>query len=540
MEGMTTAIGPNDAIISLENFDPDLEWRPGLIVLNSPRSVEASLRLGIKPKELLRNQHTTSEYAWQAQEQRRIKKVEALLAERANVAEEWELNAAEDKAVQLQRQRREALLEKERQKLQRMLHAAQVRQQMSDLRQKQKEQKLEERQRAIEYTRLRREEEAEKKKQGSVMHEKQLEHRRRVFTETKVQAEQVRREQLKNRAEQFEHQDARRRWTLELQRQDMELRNTLKGQLNDERQHRIKNKHEEQQAQKAARYLAKQANVEKALEEVKAFQEAQKEEVQQRQEERMKHIQEAVARSEQVKFEKLMRMRESQAKAEEKREEIELKRAEDALSRQKLAAEREVKRTEALSQVAENDEARVQSLLERQAQSEAAQELLQVHRDITLRRKQLHDQIRSGEREENLDRWRRVQEYKRFQLLQKLDKKTEKADAMKAQLDELARERKGMAEVLRQKRFVMPENSPGPADYYVDPSYAATSEYGSGPAIRIAQDDKTRGSALTQSDAVFTPGPGTYDGPSGNLKARSQPRFSFPRDKRQDPFVQTM
>mmetsp|Transcript_16224 Transcript_16224/g.24604 ORF Transcript_16224/g.24604 Transcript_16224/m.24604 type:complete len:519 (+) Transcript_16224:83-1639(+) len=449
--------------------------------INSPRSLEACLRSGFDPEELLpmtmadfkaSHRHLPEEIQkmkYEHLEKRRVEKLEVVVRERENVIKYMEarkedsnsprsgnsvntMNLVEKRAKQIQqktgdleRQRLEAIKRRQAKELARMV---QTEQELAALHKKIARGEEEERRRG---------EEHEKKVQAARAAE--MERRRQRDLEKKAEErEELRKRRALAAREEAAEKKQKEREDQERARLGREARER-EEQLRVKRLEHLRQKAEEERAQEEVaeanrlRLLERSAAVKRAMDDKKARQHEEMMEKRRRAEERIQGTLENNKRLQEKKKEEfLKRTREAAERAAEKEQELRAQLTQSEKEREKKEADRQKRLAEARRGRAERARDLVAKARDKDLQMEKTREAKDREHMVARVMKELKDE----EQRQNVERIKRVDEFVRLQMLQAIRLQDERTDKLRRERELLVEKRKEIShKMLLNKHRVM-------------------------------------------------------------------------------------
>eukprot|EP01013_Petalomonas_cantuscygni_P011235 TRINITY_DN2460_c0_g1_i2.p1 TRINITY_DN2460_c0_g1~~TRINITY_DN2460_c0_g1_i2.p1 ORF type:complete len:621 (-),score=146.72 TRINITY_DN2460_c0_g1_i2:141-2003(-) len=578
MSGMSTLPLPGQRIISLDTFDPDAQPQSGDVMLNSPRSVEACLRLGIRPQDLLRPQKAPSEIHYVETCRRRAALLHQARVMRRKVAAEFDARLAAEGETAADNDGRahsattsrsplrrpdagrastagaatatmggagggvgtaNAAVERERERLRKLAVAEDRRRQTFEAALEDRKARQVEREQAAAKRLAERQRQQEEQRAAAAAQAEELARRRDIFEATREAVEESQLQVAEERADEVESRAARKRWALELKRQEAELDNAI--QLSEQKKRRALMLRRQREAQISQKQQAEERlqRAEQAKRNIEVMERRKREEQVRKAEQNARLIVANRDRIAEVNQHTLERQTALQEDAAQHRQRIAEMRDAQQAARREHAARQEAIRRAALEQAKEEEEQKASELARKAAYVEAAQELMVVQRDVGLRKRQLTAAVKAEERAEALQRQQRAEEYKRYQLMQQLLSKKSKAETRQQQLAAVvaehrqAMDRRAAQRLTQRSRQVPGADMPGPGEYDTSHATAVLSEFGAlASGVPLHSGGMASRTAL-QAPRGAVPGPGTYN-PGKQAVAPSRRVVTIPRAPRFD------
>eukprot|EP01041_Mallomonas_annulata_P000415 gene415-751_t len=442
-----------ESLISIVNFDDGGEIRE----INSPRSLEACLRAGLDPQELLpkpkssfvsrKLTDTMIEEKYSNYERRRKEKIEVVKAERDSIIaygermqeiarkslgprvvhdHEKEMEKATSTALEMEQKRLDAVRRRQEKEIGKMIAREQA---LVDLqlkikhsedeeikKKKEHDKKVAELKAQAEKKKAKRAQEQAEKEQEELLKRKQLMKKESAFERKRKEAEIQLQKKL---AEDAKQRDVERQQKLEEHRKKTE--SIMEQQLEIAEQNRLK-------------ITEREAFVRSQLE---AKKEQKKEELHSRRDTSIKRIKEALDKHHSLHEDKKSKFLQSQDEAAARTKELE------SLERDKLkkqAEDREKKNRQRLSRLFDASRTRAeyrQEIMDKINAKDAIYEKMRQEREESLKERNFQNELRMQELRENVERVARMKEFQRLQTMRKIQSEDERTKRLEMEKQDM-------------------------------------------------------------------------------------------------------
>jgi hypothetical protein len=473
--------------LSLLTLDPEQPYVAGKLLLDSPRSVTACLRLGLTPVEMLvptyeamlqdmkrRYEDTSDETVTQMRYnylcRRARQKLKLATDERNAVIFECAAhsqhsdgdasntsNAAAGQSsskIQEEERRLQKIVANNKSRLwQQLLH--------SELMQKKREREDE----RLAAARVATENQRKQRVQELIEKSRKDEEAQALRSEAREleRREQQARSELKRAL--YEAKDKQVKERIVQQQLEAEAENEAKRQLNAERRAQMKIQAEQLLRSRRTEFERRNEIFEQSREEFQHKLEVKKQERSSLAKLKKQKIAEAIQRSNEQQAAKVHKTLEKERLAEELRKEKEIQHQEEL--RKKAEEEREMaeKRRRVLLEAQDRERRRIEQLVANMTAEELKLQKLEEQRAAEQR---IHAEIESQKELDKLDcveRSKRIEEHRIQQLVKVQQEKRDRVEAMYKQQEELKRKRKEHREEAERSRVKVVESTPGPMDF---------------------------------------------------------------------------
>ena len=476
-------VGCEGGQLSLLTFDPEQPYAPGSLLLDSPRSVAACLRLGLTPADMLiptfealvlemkrRDEDTSDTVVTQMRYnylcRRARQKLKLATDERNSVIFESAGSAhITNESGNTDRGQSSSKIQEEERRLQKIVanNKSRLWQQLlhSELMQKKREREDE----RIAAARIATENQRKQRVQEMIEKSRKDEEAQALRSEAREleRREQQARSELKRAL--YEAKDKQVKERIQQQIIEAEAENEAKRQLNAERREQMKKQAEQVVRAKRTEFERRTEVFEKSREEFEHKLEVKKQERASLAKLKRLKIAEAIERSNEQQAAKIHKTLEKERIAEEHRRENEAALQEELRKKAEMEKEMAEKRRRVLLEAQERERLRIEQLIANMTAEEQKMHKLEQEREA---QKRIHAEV---EREKELDKLDCVERSKRIeanriQQLQALqEEKRRRIEEMYAQQEELKRKRKEHREEAERSRVKIVESTPGPLDF---------------------------------------------------------------------------
>eukprot|EP01006_Ploeotia_vitrea_P021530 TRINITY_DN53928_c0_g1_i1.p1 TRINITY_DN53928_c0_g1~~TRINITY_DN53928_c0_g1_i1.p1 ORF type:complete len:583 (-),score=96.93 TRINITY_DN53928_c0_g1_i1:831-2579(-) len=510
---------------SLEDLDENAEWSRGVILIDSPRSVEACLRLGVNPPELLKTKlvipagtdPNLAKVQYIHKERRRKQKLKALKEERhhlmgegAGIVKEHNANLAST-MLDLEEQRMQRILAANQSQLrQQLLHDERMKKKVKD-----REEKVAQQRERDEQNRINKAREARER----------FEERERKHKQIKAQRDEERAQQqalIALRQEDYNSQEERRRQRNMEKQQELELIHQVNREKAGARQTVIKELSQQILEERRQMYEDKQARADLSRKAFEEFRDEQLMKHRQRAHQRERRIKDAQQRGHDIENYKIALALAKQEKADNARKKFEEERAAAAAEKRRKEEEKEARRKLIYETAKEEEQKKIQGFLHRQEVAAENQRRLKEEHDAEMALKMLDMKLKAADKRENVERMKKIYEYQKFKTLESIEGKIKKSNFIAAQTEELKQRRKQQRDEVERNKVFFAQTTPGPGEYL-------------GPYVPSDKNIPAHGFGVARDDMILaqpgnsSPGPAAY---VTKYKDRERKAWSMPKAER--------
>ena len=466
---------------SLANLNIDDCTDP--FTLDSPRSVQACLRLGVQPRELLIIPHEVFIHEeaknhlgrtlnkveleccstrFQHHEQRRRQKHMALLRERETLIENCLGNTNPTTAIV---RRASTLFQEEENRLRKLVDANQAMLRQRLTHEVRLEKVKQDREARLEEERARDASKREQMRKDEIQREEESEVRQK-FLELKKQLEK--REQhiiLARKQREYEETEQKRRQEMENKKREIEQLNQTRAHLNVERQQQIKCQSKLVLESRRNQLLAR---VERADQVKKQFDQDRQSTIEQRKQNslaKQARMQSALDRSAKALQLKVLRALDREVKANTALKEFERARHSIILEKRANDDVKEMKRRSVYEEAQRLLSSKTQQFLDRQETQERHLEALMRRRGAEKLLRQSTNDMKVKDKLENVARMKKVYEYRKYLTVEKIEAKSAKVREIETEKKKLKEKRAHHRAVVDATRIPITRQTPGPGDY---------------------------------------------------------------------------
>eukprot|EP01064_Diplonema_japonicum_P034027 TRINITY_DN6895_c0_g1_i1.p1 TRINITY_DN6895_c0_g1~~TRINITY_DN6895_c0_g1_i1.p1 ORF type:complete len:615 (+),score=106.54 TRINITY_DN6895_c0_g1_i1:61-1905(+) len=527
-------------------------------ILDSPRSMEACLRLGILPEEIVskpleyflmehskngtkRLSKTDTECAkahYEHYETRRMMKLETLMEERNNIIKhsmQLSLTRTSKKS-----RKASALFALEESKLKKLVDANQTMLRQRLLHESKVASIREQREQALEQERLRDEKMKAAQRQESAKNELETAVRQKLSAAKKLLEKRQQQAALLKKQRTHQQKEELRKKQVEEKKKSLEEQNRARSCVNEERQKQI---HQQNKMLQEGRRLELLGRIERT-EEIKLLQDKQRvDALQERREQaamKQSKIKAALERSAAAREQKVSRALEKEAKANMALDDFEKTRSKLLLEKRSQDEEKEKRRKIVYKEAMRLVDERKNQIISKKLTQEKHFAVLQKKKanEKKLRSNQIHLKVR--DRVDNVARMKKVVEFKKYLTVEKIESKNRKVEEIREEKEKLKEKRSRHRAAIEAARIPLKTYSPGPGDYTTQEAVCQASspqwKFGLAPsnlAMRVITPDGVvaRGSA---PGYVSSPGPCAYSQPSPSTESyrRRAPAFAVSKAPR--------
>eukprot|EP00761_Pharyngomonas_kirbyi_P014074 gb/GECH01014104.1/.p1 GENE.gb/GECH01014104.1/~~gb/GECH01014104.1/.p1 ORF type:complete len:743 (+),score=255.34 gb/GECH01014104.1/:1-2229(+) len=521
-------------LTTLEDYIGEVD-NPEEIKLTSPRSIEACLRTGINPKELIHKPRHLfeergvpshiAELRFEYYESRRNEKLEEALEARRQVAEEQEQETNHSKDSQ----KPPKMIEKEKDRLKKILKANQTYMEQLEAYDAKMQKLAEESNRRIEKQRKQQQEEKKRKQEELVRIEKERERKQKERKERIEKQKQEREKQVRQQERSWRENELERKKNLMQQRAIAAAKGEENRRKNIERVREVKEQQARLREEQRIKFEEKERQAEerrKEFEEYRRQEKAKQREKAQQKAERIKRIK---SRNQQMEEQRIQQAIEKQKRSEERRKELQKERERKQQLKHEKEAEKERERQEKFIGAKLEQDAKVNWLLEKQEQAEESLEKTKAKRRQEAEIKLEKLKLKEEDRRENVDRMQRMREYERMRLLDKIEQKLQRGKEIDEQRAQLVELREKQRKLIDSKKKRHERSTPGPGDVPLPDISEEAPAFTFGVSkdasrARVVSRETTR-----DNYGAISPGPAAY---APKKATRNKPSFSFGRASR--------
>eukprot|EP00760_Papus_ankaliazontas_P018862 PhM_4_TR1772/c0_g1_i1/m.94220 len=582
MEGMEKGRMSDPAwpgLRSLENFNVDERHVSGKILLNSPRSVQACVNLGLVPREFLRrsmkdyandiirergpkNDEEVVRMRYKYAEQRRQQKLEAARTERMRLVQleereqltthsfdggssggEHTTVLGDGTALGNNTTQKAEMVRNEEAKLHKIIAASESRFKQQLLHMEISRSRREEREKKIEQQKERERQRQEEIRMAMVENDRAAE---------REQAKRAEMRELERRQQEAELEKRQLLYTqkqnavadrIQQQRLENEEQNRIKRERNELRQKMMQQQAIELQQKKREGFEERWERFQQAQREFRERQEEERLQRREEAEEKQRHISAAIARANLIQENQTRQTLLRELKAEQRIEQFNKMRADELEAKRLKDIEKEVQRQQIFDDAMLLQKERVARLKHKMLISEKHMEDVQQRRERELRDHHENEREKQMDKTDNINRKKRITEKLRQDLLDEIEEKDTRVSRMKEQQADIMDKRRMHRLKVETMRISFQEAKPGPGEYDTATNALAphSPQWKFGLPVSL-QTMRVIDKKSAPPGVVLSPGPAAY-GAAGALDRtlHAPPAFTLPKSSRfRDKFKASM